>query len=68
MTMKIGAQLYTLREHLKSADAVRTTMEKVRAIGYPSVQVSGVSADVDPAVVAEAAKQNELDIGGTHMG
>lgn len=67
MSITIGAQLYTLRDYLKTAEDVRRTFAKVREIGYPSVQVSGVGADVDPQVVADAAKENDLIIGGTHM-
>lgn len=67
MSITIGAQLYTLRDYLKTADDVRSTFAKVREIGYTAVQVSGVHADVAPEVVAEAAKQNGLTIGGTHM-
>lgn len=41
---QIAAQLYTLRDHLKTVEDVATTLRKVREIGYTAVQVSGLSA------------------------
>lgn len=39
--MKIGAQLYTVREYTKTLDDFVKTLEKIRDIGYRVVQVSG---------------------------
>jgi sugar phosphate isomerase/epimerase len=66
--MKIGAQLYTLREYMKTSDDVFRTFERVKKIGYDNVQVSGIGANVAPEDVAKAAKDNELSIVATHMG
>src|SRR5690606_40078689 len=38
---QIAAQLYTLREHTKTPEDFDRTLERVAAIGYPAVQVSG---------------------------
>ncbi len=65
--MKIGAQLYTLREYMKTADDVFRTFERVKKIGYDNVQVSGVGAAVTPEEVAKAARDNGLSIVATHM-
>ncbi|MCE9614430.1 MAG: sugar phosphate isomerase/epimerase [Lentisphaerae bacterium] len=41
---QIAAQLYTLRNCCKTPADTAATLKKVRAIGYPAVQVSGVCA------------------------
>ena len=38
----IGAQLYTLRDFLKTPDDVRKTFARVRDMGYEAVQCSGL--------------------------
>ena len=40
----IGAQLYTLRDHLKTPPEIAKTLARVRKMGYEAVQVSGVGA------------------------
>jgi len=42
--MKIGAQLYTLREYAKDLEGFSNTLAKVADIGYKYVQVSGTCA------------------------
>ena len=42
--MKIGAQLYTVREYTKTLDDFAETLKKVADIGYDTVQVSGTCA------------------------
>ena len=41
MDRRIGAQLYTVRDYMKTAKDFEETIRKVRAIGYEIVQVSG---------------------------
>ncbi len=38
----IAAQLYTLRDHLKTPDEIAKSLAKVKEIGYDAVQVSGM--------------------------
>ena len=38
--MKIGAQLYTLRDSCKDLESFAETLKKVADIGYTTVQVS----------------------------
>ena len=38
--MKIGAQLYTVREHTQNLKDFAETLKKVAEIGYTTVQVS----------------------------
>ncbi len=42
--MKIGAQLYTLRDYEKDLDSFADTLSKVADIGYEYVQISGTCA------------------------
>lgn len=39
---QVAAQLYTVREHLKTPADIAVSLKKVRDIGYPAVQVSGM--------------------------
>lgn len=64
--MYLGAQLYTLREHMKTAADFARTMEKVAEIGYKYVQVSGAGAEVTPEVIKSACSANGLKVVLTH--
>jgi sugar phosphate isomerase/epimerase len=39
---QVAAQLYTIRDHIKTPADIATSMKKVRDIGYTAVQVSGM--------------------------
>ena len=41
---QVAAQLYTIRDFLKTPSEIAQSMQKIRAIGYESVQVSGMGA------------------------
>lgn len=66
---KIAAQLYTLRDFLKTPEQIQETFKKVKQIGYSAVQVSGVGViDQEKAkVIKDAAKENQLNICATHI-
>ncbi len=66
--MKIGVQLYTLRDYLATADDVFRTLERVKKLGFDAVEVACIGAGVKPEEVAKAARDNGLDIAATHMG
>lgn len=66
-TPVIGAQLYTLRAHCQTLDGVAATLERVRAIGYTAVQISGFGF-VDPRGVAAAVRAAGVTVAGTHVG
>jgi len=61
----IAAQLYTLRDFIKTPEDIRKTLRKVREIGYESVQVSGMGP-VDPIVLKEMMEELGLSICVTH--
>lgn len=59
MPSKLAVQMYTVREHVKTAKDLATTLEKIRKIGYPAVQISAVEAmnGDTPEVDAKAARK-----------
>ncbi len=63
--MKIGAQLYTVREFCKTADALSETLKKIADIGYKYVQVSG-TCSVEPEWLASELAKNGLTCTLTH--
>jgi len=65
--MRLGIQLFTLREFCKTMPDIVQTLKKVRQIGYTAVQVSGVGP-VDPLELAKALQDAGLAVAGTHMG
>ena len=62
---QLAAQLYTVRDHTKTAAEFGRTLEKIQAIGYPAVQLSGVGAMSGPApeISATAARRMLDDVG-----
>ncbi|MFC1525381.1 sugar phosphate isomerase/epimerase family protein [Candidatus Latescibacterota bacterium] len=62
----IGAQLYTLRDFMKTPADIRASMKKVRSMGYEAVQVSGLGP-VEPAELAEITQGEGLKIVATHI-
>jgi len=64
----IGAQLYTCRDLCQSADDLARTLKAVAEIGYTTVQISGIGADIDPNDVAKILADNNLRCDATHIG
>ena len=60
--MKIGAQLYTLRDYCTNLEDFADTLKKVAEIGYTVVQVSGV-CQYEPEWLANELKKNGLKLG-----
>lgn len=48
---RIAVQLFTLRDHLKTEDDIRTTLQRVARIGYRAVQVSGMGPIAEEELV-----------------
>ncbi len=61
----IAAQMYTLREFLKTPDDIAKTLAKVKAIGYEAVQISGFGP-CDPAEIAKMLKGEGVACVSTH--
>lgn len=64
--MTVAAQLYTLREFLKTPGDVEKTLKKVKAMGYNAVQASGIGP-VDPKVLKQLADEAGVKICATHI-
>ncbi|HEY5586336.1 MAG TPA: sugar phosphate isomerase/epimerase [Ruminiclostridium sp.] len=61
----IAAQLYTLREFLKTPEDIKKSLGKVKEIGYSAVQVSGIG-QIDPFVLKDIVNELDLNICATH--
>ncbi|WP_339248625.1 sugar phosphate isomerase/epimerase [Paenibacillus sp. FSL R10-2796] len=62
----IAAQMYTLRDFTKTAEDLRSTFQKVSAMGYEAIQISGIGP-IDPKLVKEYADKAGLAICATHV-
>ncbi len=62
---QIAAQLYTLRDYLKTPEEARETLQKVKEIGYPAVQISGFGP-MSTEVIKEMLDEFGLACAGTH--
>lgn len=65
MKMKIGAQLYTVREFMQTPKDFEETIKKVAEIGYKYVQVSGIG-NVPAKDVANICNAHGIEIVLTH--
>ena len=63
--MILGAQLYTVREYTQDEETFAATLEKVAAMGYPSVQISAIGP-IAPKKVRELCDRFGLAIAVTH--
>lgn len=62
---QVAVQLFTLRDHLQTVDDYADSLQKIRDIGYTSIQVSG-PRPVEPAEIAEMCRDKGLLINSTH--
>ena len=65
-SIRIGAQLYSVRQHCKTPEDLAESMRKVADIGYSAVQLSG-QGPMDPQDIARAAEQAGVEIAATHV-
>jgi sugar phosphate isomerase/epimerase len=66
----IAAQMFTLREFINTPEEVATTFEKVRALGYEAVQLTGRLMDPDfmePRRLKEILDGEGLAVCATHV-
>lgn len=64
--MILAAQLYTVREFMKTPEDIRASLKKVRDIGYTSVQVSGIG-HIEPKELKRITDELGLSICATHI-
>ncbi len=65
---QLGAQMFTVREHTRNTKDLLETLQKIRAIGYKAVQVSGIGGEIPVDAVAEGLAENGLICAATHVG
>ena len=63
--MKLGAQLFTLRNQMKTPEQIKSGLERVAKIGYTCVQVSGIGK-IDVKELADTCNSLGLEIAVTH--
>ena len=63
--MKIGAQLFSLRDYIKTNDDIDATFAKVKAMGYDCVQFSG--APFEPYALKDIIDKHSLPVRLTHI-
>ena len=63
---QIAAQLYTLRDFIKTPAEVAQAMKRVREIGYEAVQISGMGP-IDPHECRKIMDDNGLTVAATHI-
>jgi len=66
MIEKVAAQLYTLRDLMKTTPQIAHTLKQVKQIGYPAVQVSGIGP-IDPKELKTICDELGLIICATHV-
>ncbi len=64
-TNTIGVNLYSVRQHCQNTDDLDRTLQRIAAIGYPSVQISGVGP-IAPKEIAEMLDRHSLTACATH--
>ena len=64
--LKLGAQLYTVRQYTQNEKDFAETMKKIASVGYKYVQVSGIGSGVTPVMIKQAADDNNLKVILTH--
>ncbi|OMF28650.1 xylose isomerase [Paenibacillus sp. FSL H8-0548] len=64
--MRIAAQLYTLRDFLKTPEDIASSLKKVKQIGYHAIQASGLGPIGDKEL-KEIADREQLTICATHI-
>ena len=64
----IGAQLYTCNALTQTTEGLADVLQGVAKIGYTTVQISAIGADIDRNDVAKMLADNQLTCRATHMG
>ncbi|HEY4026678.1 MAG TPA: sugar phosphate isomerase/epimerase [Candidatus Dormibacteraeota bacterium] len=62
----IAAELYTLREHLRDADAIAAGLHRVREMGYEGVELAGLGP-IEPSRLARLLEDTGLVACSAHV-
>lgn len=63
--IKLGVQLYTLRDHCQTAEDFEKTLKFLNEIGCNVIQISAIGP-IDPIVVGELVKKYNMEVCVTH--
>lgn len=63
--IKLGVQLYTLRDYCKTAEDLEETLKFLQSIGCNVIQISGIG-DIHPEKVAELVDKYSMEVCVTH--
>jgi sugar phosphate isomerase/epimerase len=64
--MKIGAQLYTVRDYTRTPRDIEETLRKIKALGFEAIQISGFGpCDVD--LLSGWIRELGLEVAGSHV-
>jgi sugar phosphate isomerase/epimerase len=63
--MKLGAQLFTVRDFAQTTEGIASTLRRVAQIGYQCIQVSGIGP-IEPERLRDLADRHSLEIVITH--
>jgi len=64
MIEKLGVQLYTIRDYMKTAEDIRASFKKLKAMGIDQGQTAGCA--IDYAEYGKIAEEEGIEIVGTH--
>ena len=64
--LKLGAQLYTVRQYTQNEKDFAETMQKIAAIGYKYAQVSGIGGSISPYFIKQVCQDNNIKTILTH--
>ena len=64
--LKLGAQLYTVREYTQNEKDFADTIKKIAAIGYRCVQVSGIGKDISAGFIRQVTDDYGIKVVLTH--
>lgn len=69
-TLRAAAQLYTVRDQMKTPQEIASGLECISRMGYKAVQISGIGRDepIDPHDLKELLDANNLEACATHIG
>jgi len=67
MNTKVAAQLYTIREFMKTPADMDVSLGKIKAAGYDAVQLSA-GGPIDPGDMRDLLDKHELTGAATHIG
>ncbi len=64
MFNKLGVQLYTIRDFMKTPEEVRASFKRLKDMGYDQAQTAG--AQISYEEFSQIAKEEKLELVGTH--